>query len=65
MHLSFRGPHGNTFGDRITFRVRIAAPTTEIDEMKLFQLALKLHNELKLGSFDDCVEAARNTACDL
>jgi len=33
VHLSFRGPHGNTFGDRITFKVRIVAPVTQIDEM--------------------------------
>jgi len=64
VHLSFRGPHGNTFGERITFKVRVVSPSSQIDEMQLFQLALKLHNDLKLGSFDDCVNAARVNNCD-
>lgn len=63
-NLSFRGPHGNTFGDRITFKVRMNPIAPQIDEMTLFTLALKLHNELKLGSFDDCVAAARANNCD-
>jgi len=34
IHLSFRGPHGNTFGDRITFKVRLTNPGAhQIDEM--------------------------------
>lgn len=64
VNLSFRGPHGNTFGQRITFKVRVNAPANQIDEMTLFQLALKLHNDLKLGSFDECVSAARSANCD-
>lgn len=64
INLSFRGPHGNTFGERITFKVRVAAPFKQIDEMELFQLALKLHNDLKLGTFDDCVAAARTCNCE-
>lgn len=65
VHLSFRGPHGNTFGERITFNVLIeTANVNQFDEMQLYQLALKLHNELKLGSFDECVEAARTNKCD-
>jgi len=64
INLSFRGPHGNTFGERITFKVRVAAPAKQIDEMELFQLALKLHNDLKLGTFDDCVAAARANNCE-
>lgn len=59
INMSFRGPHGNTFGERITFKVIVGAPEQQIDEMKLFTLALKLHQELNLGSFDDCVSAAR------
>jgi len=64
VNLSFRGPHGNTFGQRITFKVRVSGPSEQIDEMTLYQLALKLHNDLKLGSFDDCVSAARAANCD-
>ena len=33
INLSFRGPHGNTFGERITFKVRVAAPAQQVDEM--------------------------------
>jgi len=32
VHMSFRGPHGNTFGERITFKVRVEADQ-QIDEM--------------------------------
>lgn len=64
VHLAFRGPHGNTFGERITFKVRTNAPAQQIDEMTLYTLALKLHNVLKLGTFDDCVAAARANNCD-
>jgi len=44
--------------------VKVNSNNQEIDEMKLYELALKLHNELKLGSFDDCVAAARANNCN-
>jgi hypothetical protein len=33
--MSFRGPQGNTFGERFTFKVVVAAPEVveQIDEM--------------------------------
>ena len=31
--------------------------------MALFKLAMKLH-EMKLGSFDECVQAIRDNKCD-
>lgn len=35
VHMSFRGPQGNTFGERFTFKVIVAAPEVaeQIDEM--------------------------------
>lgn len=35
VHMSFRGPQGNTFGERFTFKVVVAAPEVaeQIDEM--------------------------------
>jgi hypothetical protein len=64
--LRFRRPgDGDTFGETLTLQVKIKHNNNqEIDEMKLFELAIKLHNELKLGSFDDCVAAARANNCD-
>merc|ERR1711970_470649 len=62
--LRFRRPgDGDTFGETLSLKVKINANQV-IDEMKLYKLALKLHNELKLGSFDDCVAAARANNCD-
>lgn len=55
---------GDTFGETLTLQVKINNNNQEIDEMKLYELALKLHNELKLGSFDDCVAAARANNCE-
>jgi hypothetical protein len=33
----------------------------QIDEMQLYTLALKLHQEMNLGTFDECVAAARES----
>jgi len=63
--LRFRRPgDGDTFGETLNLKVKINANNQEIDEMKLYELALKLHSQLKLGSFDDCVAAARANNCD-
>merc|ERR1712233_249445 len=62
-NLAFRGPRGNTFGERITFKVRMN-PQQQFDEMTLYTVAFKLHNDLKLGTFDDCVSIARKNNCD-
>lgn len=63
--LRFRRPgDGDTFGETLNLQVKVNANTQQIDEMKLYELALKLHSELKLGSFDDCVAAARANNCD-
>lgn len=63
--LRFRRPgDGDTFGETLNLQVKIKENNHQIDEMKLFELALKLHSELKLGSFDDCVAAARANNCD-
>jgi len=63
--LRMRRPgDGDTFGETLTIMVKIQPANNEIDEMKLYELALKLHSELKLGTFDDCVAAARANNCD-
>jgi hypothetical protein len=63
--LRLRRPgDGDTFGETLTLQVKINNNNQQIDEMKLYELALKLHSELKLGSFDECVAAARANNCD-
>ena len=63
IHLRFRDEHGLCRQRLITFRGRVGAPTEETQENELSQLALKLHNVLRLGAFDDCLAAARKCNC--
>jgi len=41
--------------------VAAAEVAEQIDEMQLYTLALKLHQEMNLGTFDECVAAARES----
>lgn len=62
LKLSFRGPNGNQFGEEVELKLRIVASPKMTDE-EFFRLALRLH-DLKLGSFDECVQALKNHNCD-
>lgn len=66
IYLSFHGPKGNTFGQEFFIEVQIA-----LSQEDLFRAALYMHDKMKLGSFDECVEALKkcngdqNAACQL
>lgn len=62
IRLTFRGPNGNSFGEPIVLKLRVIASPKVSDE-EFFRIALKLH-QLSLGSFDQCVQALKNTKCD-
>lgn len=55
LKFSFYGEHGNSFGHAIPVTMTVQKP---IDELVIYQMALRLHNE-GLGSFDDCVSAIK------
>lgn len=55
LKFNFYGEHGNQFGHTIPAKVVVEKP---IDELVIYQMALRLHNE-GLGSFDDCVSAIK------
>jgi hypothetical protein len=55
--LCFRGPNGNQFGETIPMKIKVVpSQSEEKDEIEFYKLAIKLHDQLKLGkSFDECV----------
>jgi hypothetical protein len=55
LKFNFFGRRGDSFGHTIPVKVTIEKP---IDELVIYQMALRLHNE-GLGSFDDCVSAIK------
>merc|ERR1712110_625256 len=63
INLTFRGPKGQAFGEIIPIQLKVSLPNTQVDELRIYKLAIKLH-ELKLGSFEDCTKAARENGCD-
>jgi len=73
VNLEFRGPHGKTFGEVITLKVRCAqsepAPPTnfvnnEVSQIDIYKLAIKLHEQLQLGSLEACIVAVRENNCN-
>jgi len=64
VRLSFRGPKGQTFGETIVLKIRCVIPPREFSDVDVYKLAIKLHEQLQLGSMDDCLKAARDGNCD-
>jgi len=59
MNLAFRGPRGATFGELIPIKVKCVLPQRAASEVEVYKLAIKLHEQLSLGSLDDCIKAVR------
>jgi hypothetical protein len=53
--LSFYGPKGNTFGQKINLKLKISEAAYQL---KLYKTAITL-TEAELGTFDECVEALK------
>ena len=64
VRLSFRGPRGQSFGQTIVMKVKCVVPTREVSEVDIYKLAIKLHEQLELGSLDECIKAVRDNGCD-
>jgi len=63
INLTFRGPRGQAFGEIIPIQIKVTLPKTQIDELEIYKLAIKLH-ELNLGSFEECAKAVKDNRCD-
>lgn len=63
VHLTFRGPMGHAFGAIIPLKIKcvVAKPVTNVE---IYKLAIKFHEQLNLGSLDDCIRVVRENNCD-
>ena len=65
VNLTFRGPAGMAFGTPITLKIKcVLNKKPVITDLDIYKLAIKLHEQLQLGSLDDCVEIVRKNNCD-
>lgn len=64
VRFTFRGPHGQTFGETIVLKVKCVLPKPTFQEIDIYKLAIKLHEQLQLGSLDACIKAVRESNCD-
>lgn len=64
VRMTFRGPKGQPFGAPITLKMKCVLPRATPSDVDIYKLAIKLHEQLQLGSLDDCIKAVRENACD-
>jgi|Transcript_7135 hypothetical protein len=64
MNLCFRGPRGQSFGEPIPIKVKCVLPKKQASDVEIYKLAIKLNEQLQLGSLDDCIKAVRESNCD-
>ena len=61
--LTFRGPKGNAFGQRIPIKIKINLPQPKVTEADVYKLAIKFH-ENGFGSIEKCAEVVKQNNCD-
>jgi len=59
MNVTFRGPRGQSFGELIPIKVKCVLPVRMASDVEIYKLAIKLNEQLNLGSIDECIKAAR------
>lgn len=62
VRLTFRGPKQTAFGEVITLKVKCVL--SEVTEVDICKLAIKLHQEFKLADLETCIKAVRENNCD-
>lgn len=62
--LTFRGPKGQAFGEIIPIQLKVTRPVAQVDELEIYKLAIKLHESLNLGSFEECAKAVKENNCN-
>lgn len=64
INLTFRGPKGQAFGEIIPIQLKVTLPKTQVDELEIYKLAIKLHESMNLGSFEECAQAVKENNCN-
>jgi hypothetical protein len=62
--FTFRGPKGQPFGAPIILKMKCVFPKPVVTDINIYKLAIKLHEQLQLGSLDDCIKVVRENNCD-
>lgn len=61
--LCFRGPKGNSFGERIPIKIKVNLPVPTFTEADVYKLAIKFH-ENGFGSVEECVAIVKQNNAD-
>ena len=48
----------------IPIQIKVTLPKPQIDELEIYKLAIKLHESLNLGSFEECAQAVKENNCN-
>merc|ERR1739842_175571 len=65
INFTFRGPKGMPFGSPITLKMKcVLNSRPQISDVEIYKLAIKFHEQLQLGSLDDCIKAVRESNGD-
>lgn len=59
VHVTFRGPKGCPFGSPIALKLQCVLGKIVPQDVDIYKLAIKLHEELQLGTLDECIKAVR------
>lgn len=63
--FTFRGPKGNPYGSPIVLKVKCVLPSMQqVSDVEIYKLAIKLSEELQLGSIENCISAVREHNAD-
>jgi hypothetical protein len=63
--LTFRGPRGQAFGGTIPLKIKcVLNKQRTMTDLDIYKLAIKLHEQLQLGSLDDCIRVVRENNGD-
>ena len=66
LFFTFRGPMGMPFGSPISIKMKcvIVLDIPQVSDVEIYKLAIKFHEQLQLGSLDDCIKAVRENNGD-
>ena len=65
VRMTFRGPRGQPFGAPIALKMKcLLASQATVSDVDVYKLAIKLHEQLNLGSLDECARVVRENNGD-
>jgi len=48
----------------ITLDLKVVLPKPQVDELEVYKLAIRLHESLNLGSFEECAQVVKDNNCN-